>query len=218
MTKVKLCGMRRVEDILIANEVKPDFVGFIFAPNRKRTITHEQAALMKKALDPSIPNVGVFINNPLEEVVGLYQDGIIDHIQLHGTEDDQYIAELKRRLSNVERVLIAKGEEAEEQTLMIKAFQVTSMEDIERANGSTADLVLLDSGNGGTGESFDWSLLQHVSRPYILAGGLTPDNVAHAVNALHPYAVDTSSGTETDGIKSASKMKKFVEEVRRVDK
>ena len=201
MTKIKFCGLTRAEDIKAANELKPDYIGFVFWPKSKRAVTREQAASLKSGLDTSIKAVGVFVDEDTEVVKSLLEGGIIDIAQLHGSEDDAYIDDLKK----------ASGKE------VIKAFKVRSEDDLVRAESSHADHVLLDAGMGD-GITFDWSLLGNISRPYYLAGGLYPENVADAVRTLHPYAVDVSSGIETDGKKDMAKMAAFAANVRKEDK
>lgn len=201
MTRIKLCGMARVTDIEAVNELLPGYIGFIFVPGRRRNIAPELAAEMKRHLLPGIQAVGVFINEEPERVAQFLREGLIDIAQLHGTEDEDYIKRL--------RILTKKP--------LIKAFRIETEEDIRRAEASTADYVLLDSGIGGTGRVFDWTLLQKMKRPYFLAGGLTVENVRPAVERLHPYAVDVSSGIETEGLKDQMKMREFVRQVRDAD-
>ncbi len=201
MTRIKLCGMARMADIEAVNELLPEYIGFIFVPGRRRNIAPELAAELKRRLLPGIQAVGVFINEEPERVAQLLREGLIDIAQLHGTEDENYI----RRL----RILTKKP--------LIKAFRIDTEEDIRRAEASTADYVLLDSGIGGTGKVFDWTLLQQMKRPYFLAGGLTVENVRPAVERLRPYAVDVSSGIETDGLKDQMKMREFVRQVRNAE-
>ncbi|MBR5723631.1 MAG: phosphoribosylanthranilate isomerase, partial [Oscillospiraceae bacterium] len=141
--------------------------------------------------------VGVFVSEPIENILRYAE--MLDVIQLHGNEDDAYITQLKERTGKP----------------VIKAFKVTCAEDVQRAQQSKADCVLLDSGTG-TGKMFDHTLIRDIGRPYFLAGGLNPDNVAEAVSALHPYAVDVSSGVETDGRKDPQKMHAFAEAVRSI--
>ena len=198
MTKVKLCGLSRESDIAAVNKLKPDLVGFVFAKKSKRYVSPEQAAALKPLLAPGILAAGVFVNEPVEAVAELLDHGVIDVAQLHGSEDDDYIARL--------RALTGKP--------IFRAFKVKSEADLPAIENCTADLVLLDSG-AGTGKTFDWSLVQSVQRPYFLAGGLDPDNVADAISALHPYGVDVSSGIETDGVKDESKMAAFVAAARK---
>lgn len=194
MTKIKLCGLSRLCDIEVANELKPDYIGFVFAPKSRRYVTPQKASELKKSLDSAIKAVGVFVNEKSETVAELLNSGIIDIAQLHGSEDENYIEQLRQ--------LTKKP--------IIKAFRIDSRRDIDKAQGSSADFILLDSGNGGTGTAFDWQLIQNISRPYFLAGGLDNDNISSAINILKPYAVDVSSGIETDGLKDKKKMAAFV--------
>lgn len=198
MTKIKLCGLSRQCDIEWANELKPDYIGFIFWSKSKRNVSPERAKELKALLSPDIKAVGVFVDEPIENIAKLLSDNIIDHAQLHGSEDEEYIARL--------RTLSDKP--------IIKAFLLKSKEDAEMAEKSTADHILLDSGMG-TGKGFDRSLLKNISRPYFLAGGLYPENVGIAVDTLSPYAVDVSSGIETDNFKDRNKMAAFVNAVRK---
>ena len=198
MTKIKLCGLSRLCDIGAANELKPDYIGFVFAPKSKRYVTPEKAMELKQMLLPEIQSVGVFVNEEPETVVKLLQDGTIDIAQLHGAEDEEYIIQLRQLTDK----------------LIIKAFRIETASDIEKALQSTADYLLLDSG-AGTGTVFDWKLIQNIKRPYFLAGGLDADNAAEAVNTLRPYALDVSSGIETSGLKDKSKMAAFVSAVRK---
>lgn len=200
MTKIKLCGLKRPQDIQAANELLPAYIGFVFAPKSRRYVHPDRAEELRRMLNPDIIPVGVFVNETPETVAALLDRGIIDIAQLHGKEDEAYI----RRL----RQLTKKP--------LIQAFRIDTPADVAAAQASTADYVLLDSGTGGTGTSFDWSLLQNIQRPYFLAGGLTPENVGGAVATLHPYAVDVSSGIETDGAKDKEKMTQFVRAVRGV--
>ncbi len=200
MTKIKLCGLKRPQDIQAANELLPAYIGFVFAPKSRRYVHPDRAEELRRMLNPGIIPVGVFVNETPETVAALLDRGIIDIAQLHGKEDEAYI----RRL----RQLTKKP--------LIQAFRIDTPADVAAAQASTADYVLLDSGAGGTGTCFDWSLLQDIQRPYFLAGGLTPENVGGAVATLHPYAVDVSSGIETDGAKDKEKMTQFVRAVRGV--
>lgn len=200
MTKIKLCGLKRPQDIQAANELLPAYIGFVFAPKSRRYVHPARAEELRRMLNPGIIPVGVFVNETPETVAALLDRGIIDIAQLHGKEDAAYI----RRL----RQLTKKP--------LIQAFRIDTPADVAAAQASTADYVLLDSGAGGTGTCFDWSLLQDIQRPYFLAGGLTPENVGGAVATLHPYAVDVSSGIETDGAKDKEKMTQFVRAVRGV--
>ena len=201
MTKIKFCGLKRIEDIKYANELKPDFVGFVFAPKSKRFVNADTARELKNLLDTEIKAVGVFVDEDINVVTKLLKDGIIDIAQLHGSEDEEYIKSL--------RAICDKP--------IIKAFTIVSKDDIKKANESTADYILLDSGKG-SGETFDWDLIKEVNRPYFLAGGLTLDNVENAVKTLHPFVVDVSSGIETDGFKDFDKMCRFAQLTERKQK
>lgn len=202
MTKIKLCGLTRPEDIAAANALKPEYIGFVFAAKSKRAVSREMAAELKAQLSPGIKAVGVFVNEAPETVAGLLNADIIDIAQLHGQEDESYISRL-RTLTNKP---------------LIQAFRVDGPESLIKAEKSPADLILLDSGAGGTGTAFDWTLLEKFERPYFLAGGLGPDTVGNAVKRLHPYAVDVSSGIETAGKKDEQKMAAFVAAVRKNEK
>lgn len=196
-TKVKLCGMSRPEDIEAVNAVRPDFCGFVVdCPRSRRNVDSEKAAELASMVDAGIGAVGVFVDEPIE-VVARLSESSLSAVQLHGHEDEEYIQELRK--------LIAVP--------IWQAFKVRSAEDVERARASTADLVLLDSG-AGSGKTFDWALLAKVARPYVLAGGLGPGNVAETVERLHPWAVDMSSGIETEGVKDPEKMRAAVFAVR----
>ena len=197
MTKIKLCGLSRPCDIEAANELMPEYIGFVFAEKSRRFVTPETAAGLKRLLSPGIAAVGVFVNEEPERVAALLDGGVIDIAQLHGAEDGEYISRLRRMTDKP----------------VIRAFRVETAEDAARVERSTADLVLLDSG-AGSGAAFDWGLTGNIKRPYFLAGGLTPENVPAAVKALRPFAVDVSSGIETDGAKDKTKMAAFIRAVR----
>lgn len=199
MTKIKLCGLTRPCDIAWANELRPDYIGFVFAKKSKRYAAPELAAQLKALLNPEIQAVGVFVNEDVDTVAELLRAGIIDVAQLHGKEDESYIAALRAKTDKP----------------IFKAIRIDSEADVAKANASSADFVLLDSGNGGTGTVFDWQLLQGIARPYFLAGGLHPGNIGEAVKALKPFGVDVSSGIETDGLKDQAKMAQFVQAVRK---
>ena len=198
MTKIKLCGLSRASDIEAANRLKPEYVGFVFAPKSKRYVSPETAGELKRLLIPEIKAVGVFVNEAPQNIAKFLNSGIIDIAQLHDRETENDIKQL--------RSLTSKP--------IIKAFRIASDQDIADALNSTADYILLDSG-AGTGAVFDWNLIQNMKRPYFLAGGLMPDNVESAVKTLKPYAVDVSSGIETNGVKDKAKMAAFVAAVRK---
>lgn len=194
MTKIKFCGLKTLDDIHAANEILPDYVGFVFAPKSKRFITPAQAEKLRAALSKKILAVGVFVNEDYHTVAELLNAGIIDVAQLHGNEDDAYI----KTLRGVTKKII------------IQAFQ---SQNIAAADKSNADFILIDAG-AGDGKVFDWHQI-NLRREYFLAGGLTPENVGAAIKLLKPFAVDVSSGIETDGKKDFKKMTAFAEVVRR---
>lgn len=198
MTKIKLCGISRECDVEVVNELMPDYVGFVFYEKSKRNVTKEKAIKLRTMLNPQIRAVGVFVNEQIDTILDLLNAGAINYVQLHGTEDEDYIKKLKSRTDAV----------------IIKAFNLDDMSNVQRANDSSADYVLLDSGKGGTGNVFDWSLAEKVNRQFFLAGGLNPDNVAYGIRRIEPYAVDVSTGIETEGIKNPDKMRKFVRNVK----
>ncbi len=199
MTKIKICGLRRTRDALYANELKPDYIGFVFAPDRKRYITPEAALELKNILKPDIKSVGVFVNESPDTVKKIARSGVMDLIQLHGVESEEYIKALKQAFP---------------EKPVIKAFRIDGEESVNRALKSSADFILLDNGIGGTGKAFDWSLIKNADRPFFLAGGLTADNIEEAVKKYKPFAVDISSGVESDGVKDFEKMKSFINAVK----
>ena len=200
MTRIKLCGLTRPEDIEIANALSPYYIGFVFFEKSRRYVEEEKARGLKSLLSKDIKAVGVFVDETPGKIAHLLDSGIIDIAQLHGSEDDGYIKRL--------RTLSDKP--------LIKAFRILSEDDVKRAQESSADFVLLDSGQG-SGNTFDWELLSDIKRDYFLAGGLDSGNVSDAIRALHPFAVDVSSGIETDHIKDKNKMAAFVSAVRKED-
>lgn len=199
-TRIKLCGMRRPQDIMAANALRPDYVGFIFLAASHRYVSPVEAMALKAMLAPTVKAVGVFVDAPVSLVAKLLNDDVIDLAQLHGHEDEGYIAILREKTGKP----------------IIQAFKVKTQADIDRAVQSSADHILLDSG-AGSGETFDWSLLKDVPRPFFLAGGLNPGNVQAAISQVAPWGVDVSSGIETEKFKDADKMRAFVQHVRQAE-
>lgn len=198
MTKIKLCGMMRECDIDYVNELKPDYIGFIFVEGLRRYVSPEKALAMRSKLAEGITPVGVFINESRENILKLIESGTIEAVQLHGDEDNNFIEDLRKSANCV----------------IIKAFKIKSADDIEAAKASAADYVLLDSGQG-TGKTFDHTLIKDMGRRFFLAGGLGAENVGEAIEKYAPFAVDTSSALETDGFKDKEKMTAFVNAVRK---
>lgn len=203
MSKIKICGLSRPEDVAFVNEAKPDYAGFVIqVPKSIRNVSVQTLYRLRKQLREEIPAVGVFVNAPLDLVVNLCRDKILSYVQLHGQENGEYIKRLKEQT----------------EVPVIQAFSISSREDVQKAAASQADYPLLDHGRGGTGESFDWSLISHMERPYFLAGGLTSKNVGEAIETLHPFAMDMSSSVETDGKKDYEKIMAAVAAVRSADR
>lgn len=201
MVKVKICGLRRPEDIEAANAAKPDYVGFIFVPETKRYVKPDLAASFRRDLAADIQTVGVFVNAPIEEIVAICQAGTIDLVQLHGEEDQAYIAHLKGQVDQHIIKSVAVGDE-----LVVDPNQ--------------ADYLLFDSlspSRGGSGKVFDWQMVSaYQEKPFFLAGGLGVENIEEALKVVRPYAVDASSSLETDGVKDPVKMQEFVAKIREV--
>lgn len=201
MTKIKICGLSRICDIDVVNAAKVEYIGFVFSKKSKRYISFLQAEQLKRNLSSEIKAVGVFVDENPEVVASMLNNGVIDIAQLHGKEDEKYIKILKE-FSNKP---------------VIKAFKIESEKDLEEAKKSSADMILLDAG-AGEGNVFDWSMLDGFDRDYFLAGGLSCENVTSAINKLHPYAVDVSSGVESNGKKDFNKILEFVLCVHDADK
>ncbi len=199
MIKVKICGLSRLEDIEAANLYQPDYIGFVFAPSRRR-VTEEQAASLKKLLSPAILAVGVFADQTPETIARLCREEVIDIIQLHGAEDACYIERLRSLVSSP----------------IIKALKAPTPEDIRAAKNLDCDYLLFDGAQAGSGQAFDWSVLPTGGKPYFLAGGLHLGNIDAAMAAGRPFALDISSGAEEDGRKSPGKIKELVEMIRSV--
>ncbi len=200
MTKIKMCGLSRPCDIDYANEIMPEYIGFVFAKKSKRYVLPEKAFELRQNLDKNIIPVGVFVDSDINFVAELVNKKIIDIVQLHGSEDDNYIESLRKLVS----------------VPIIQAFTIGKPEDIQKAEKSPAEYILLDSGKG-SGKTFNHSLIRDLKRPYFLAGGLTPENVREIAQILKPYAVDASSSLETAGYKDVNKMRVFADALRRKD-
>jgi len=200
--RIKICGLTRKEDILAVNTWKPDYAGFIFAPGRRR-VTGPEAKELRKLLAPEIPAVGVFVNSPMEDLVSLAENKTIDLIQLHGEEDRDYILELKKRLGPFFPI--------------IKAIRVRTGEDIKRAGEFPSDFLLFDTYTkglrGGSGKTFDWSLIPPMDKPWFLAGGIQASNLEEAMKT-GAFCLDLSSSAETGGKKDPEKIKNIIQKVR----
>ena len=196
MVKIKICGLTRLEDIDIVNKYKPDYIGFVFAES-KRKVSNKIAKKLKDNLNSNIKSVGVFVNAPKEEILDLFNDGIIEIAQLHGTESEEYIIDLKESTNNELKI--------------INAIEMSGDTDLIKYDSSNADYLLLDSGKG-SGKTFDWSLIRKdLKKEFFLAGGLDSDNISEAIEEFDPYAVDLSSSLEVNGFKDKDKIKEIME-------
>jgi len=196
MVKIKICGIKRLEDIEIVNRYKPDYIGFVFADS-KRKVSHDLAKELRNNLDSDIIPVGVFVDSPQEEILKLFDEGIIEIAQLHGSESEQYILDLKKKTNGELKI--------------INAIEMTQEVDLLEYNDSNSDYLLLDSGKG-SGKTFDWSLIRKdIKKEFFLAGGLNSENVTQAIDEFKPYAIDLSSSLETDGFKDENKIKEIME-------
>lgn len=205
MTKIKICGLKTLDDIKAANAAKPDFVGFVFAES-PRQIMPLDAWDMKNALSEGIIPVGVFVNSPLEVITMILRSGAIEGVQLHGGEDEEFVLNVKLVMARLK----AAGE-IKNEGFVIKAVQVEKLGDAQEWENSGADYLLLDGKNAGSGKAFDWNLIGKLKKPFFLAGGLNSENVTDAVRKAAPFAVDTSSGVEiSPGVKCPGKIMEFV--------
>ena len=198
--RVKMCGTTRLEDAIAAVRCGVDALGFIFYPKSPRFIVPENANTIVKSLPPFVDRVGVFVNASHEEVIRTATGCGLSYLQLHGDESADYCRDIRKMLPTCG---------------IIKAFRVgeASRPEYFSPYNDCVDAFLLDTyakGNpGGTGMSFDWSVIETLAlqRPIILAGGLTPENVASAIAAVRPYAVDINSGVELrPGIKDHDRL------------
>lgn len=190
MAKIKICGLRRTEDIRYVNELKPNYIGFILTPGFKRSITADTAKALKAELDTGIEAVGVFVDDDAGRINKFIAEGIIDLVQLHGKESPLYCAEINAPV--------------------IKYFKPDMFDKI---NDYDTAYFLFDSGTG-TGKTFDWSKIPQTKKPFFLAGGLNPQNIPKAIDEVNPYCIDVSSAVETDGVKDYNKIKQIMECVR----
>ncbi len=205
MAKIKICGLTRRQDIDAVNTALPDYIGFVFAKSR-RQVDEMQAKALKAALNPSIKAVGVFVNEEIGKIIRLCNSQVIDLIQLHGDENEDYIKKLKNCVPNK----------------IIKAVRVKNREDIKKAMAFSSDYLLFDAYHesmyGGLGRTFDWSLISGVNRPFFLAGGINSDNIMRAITQCSPYCIDVSSGVETNGYKDPKKIMDIVAKAKQTNK
>ena len=194
---IKICGLTRQCDIDAVNAARPEYVGFVFVKHRLQ-VSASHAKVLRRRLSPEIVPVGVFVNERIEQIISLVRGGVIDAIQLHGEEDEEYINTLKALTTSP----------------VIKAVSVLKKGDVEQWLDTRADYILLDSKGGATGKLFDWHLIGNVPRPFFLAGGLNVQNIDAAIEQVRPYAVDISSGVETGGLKDPTKINELIRRIR----
>lgn len=203
MTKIKICGLRSLEDVDIVNQYEPDYIGFVFAPS-KRMVTQELALEMRRRLKSSIQSVGVFVNAPISQILSLAEQHVIDVIQLHGDETEKEIVKLRETTK----------------LPIIRSIRVKSQEQILQASQLEVDYLLCDTfvkgQYGGSGLTFDWTLIPKVRQPIFIAGGINLSNVKDVINQAQPYCIDISSGVETEGRKDEAKIKEIIETVREI--
>lgn len=204
MVRVKICGIRRFEDVEYVNSYRPDYIGFIFAKS-KRQIDADLARDLSERLDDGIETVGVFVNEDIYSLIETAEKASLDVIQLHGDEDEDYIASIPDGYRIWKAVRVRDGKDMDRAVLYGKLEKV--------------EMVLLDAYSeeeyGGLGEVFDWSLIESSGLgDYMLAGGLNPENVQDAILKARPYGLDVSSGVESDGYKDIKKISEFIEKAR----
>jgi len=185
------------------NEALPDYIGFVFAESR-RQISPETAAQLKSVLDSKITAVGVFVNERIELIADICGRGIVDIIQLHGDENEEYIRALRQKVSKP----------------IINAIRVKNTDSLNIASQLPCDFLLLDAYSdksyGGAGKTFDWRSAKSIDIPFFLAGGICIDNAELALGIAKPYCLDVSSGVETNGLKDRNKIKQLVNLMRSV--
>ncbi|MGN0131442.1 MAG: phosphoribosylanthranilate isomerase [Lachnospiraceae bacterium] len=230
MSRIKICGLKRMEDIDAVNAYRPEYIGFVFADTR-RFVSDETAAALKDALDPAIRAVGVFVNEPVAHVVKLVKEETIDMVQLHGQEDINYVNQLKKELAEVKKTNIpiikavridASLEVTEEREQEILD---ANQKLIDEAKALDVDFLLFDAKvkgiPGGSGQTFDIAGLppdDAIGMPYFLAGGIGLSNAAELIQLRRPFAIDVSSAVETDGFKDKEKIKEMIDTVRKESK
>lgn len=194
MTRVKICGLRRREDADYCNRYGADYAGFVFWKGSRRFVSPAAAKDVSDNLLPRIVPVGVFVDEDVRVISSIADSGTIRMVQLHGDEDQEYIDLLKENVN----------------IPIIRAYRPGCSRRFH------ADYSMFDGG-AGDGKTFDWSSLKDVHGPFFLAGGLSAENVPDAIRTLRPFAVDVSTGVETDGYKDPEKIRLFIEAVRKAD-
>lgn len=190
-TKIKICGLKRIEDVISVNVAEPDYCGFIFnVSGSRRSIGAEQLNILVDMLNPEIVPIGVFVNEKTDVILRIVRESGIRMVQLHGQENGEIIHTIQSKA----------------QVPVIKAVSVRSKEDVRSAVLSPADYLLFDCGEGGTGQTFDWNLLENIPRPYFMAGGIGTHNMEEVLRRFSPFALDVNSSVETDRKKDGKKI------------
>lgn len=202
MTKLKICGLRRSEDISYVNEFLPDYAGFILSKQFWRHISLDLLAQLTSRLSDKITPVGVFVNETVETIIPFSK--YLGVIQLHGDEDNDFIRTLKKHTD----------------CEIWKAIRPQSPDEISNACQSCADKLLIDSFSknsvGGTGVVGNWEIIKsaEITKPFFLAGGISADNIREAIEAVRPYGIDVSSSVETDKKKDKEKIRTIIKKAR----
>lgn len=190
-TKIKICGLKRIEDVISVNVAEPDYCGFIFnVSGSRRSIGAEQLNILVDMLNPEIVPIGVFVNEKTDVILRIVRESGIRMVQLHGQENGEIIHTIQSKV----------------QVPVIKAVSVRSKGDVRSAVLSPADYLLFECGEGGTGQTFDWNLLEDIPRPYFMAGGIGTHNMEEVLRRFSPFALDVNSSVETDGQKDGKKI------------
>lgn len=198
MTKIKICGIKSLADVECLNTYKPDYTGFVFWPHSHRYLTLDEAWCLREKLDSSILSAGVYVDEDMDKVIEAARRNIINVIQLHGKEDNEYIKKVKDITG----------------LPVIKAIKIEGENSLENCDKLDADYILFDSGMG-SGKTFDWqSLKVSINKPYFIAGGINAENVENAIDIFSPYGVDLSSSVETDKVKDPEKIRQVIQAVR----
>lgn len=222
MVKIKICGIKREEDVRLINMYLPDYAGFVFAESRRR-VTIKQALNLCRRLDKRIRRVGVFVNEPEDVIIEAVKDLSLDVVQLSGDENPDYVRSLDERIKKTRSW--EKGS-VEKRIEIWKAIRVVDKSSLDKMRIYDVDKYLLDSYTkgsfGGSGTTFNWDLIKeelkilNSCKNIIIAGGLNSENVKEAIKILNPYGVDVSSGVETGGVKDEGKIRDFINCVRGV--
>ena len=214
--KIKICGLKRIDDAKILNKYVPDYAGFVFAES-KRKISFDEAKAIKNILDESITTVGVFVDPDIEDILYLIKNDIIDIVQLHGNEDEDFINKLKEFNSNINIIKSIEMNNEDSENKYDDGFNIKNT--IKKWENSNVDYLLLDSGKG-SGKIFNWKLIgdiKKIKKPVFIAGGINNENIKEA-SKIKPFAFDLSSGVEENGFKSSKKINEIINNLDNINK